>query len=135
MHHLDGAACETKGHGPKGALTRPVGYLIQCSAIIRVSSSGSPRQIRRRQDIYISRKKRGSTYSAYCIAPFLPSWLGNGTSRRACFIGGGVPGFPGTIAGDAALSEELEERKAVLPARNGNSAVAGLAVRNVSYEP
>jgi hypothetical protein len=75
------------------------------------------------------------TYSAYCIAPFLPSWLGNGTSRRAIFIGGGVPGLPGIVAGDfivVALSEELEDRKAALPARNGSSAVAGLAVHFVS---
>jgi hypothetical protein len=64
------------------------------------------------------------------MAPFLPSWLGNGTSRRATFIGGGVPGLPGIVAGVfivVALSEELEDRKAALPARNGSSAVAGLA--------
>jgi hypothetical protein len=38
------------------------------------------------------------------------------------------------IAGDfivAALSEELEDRKAALPARKGSSAVAGLAIRVV----
>jgi hypothetical protein len=77
----------------------------------------------------------GVTYSAYCIAPFLPSWLGSGTSRRAIFIGGGVPGLPRIVAGDfivVALSEELEDRKAALPARNGSSAVAGLAVHFIS---
>ena len=71
------------------------------------------------------------------MTPFFPSWLGNGTSRRiAAFIGGGVPGLPGIVAGDfivVALSEEVEDRKAALPARNGSSAVAGLAVHLVSY--
>jgi hypothetical protein len=76
-----------------------------------------------------------STYNAYCIAPFFPSWLGNGTSRRAIFIGGGVPGLPGMVAGVfmvVALSAELEERNAALPARKAINAVAGLAIRIVS---
>jgi hypothetical protein len=30
VHHLDGAACETERHGPEGALTCPVGYLVEC---------------------------------------------------------------------------------------------------------
>jgi hypothetical protein len=50
-------------------------------------------------------------------------------------MGGGVPGLPGIVAGDfivVALSEELEDRKAALPARNGSSACAGLAVGGVS---
>lgn len=75
------------------------------------------------------------TYSAYCMAPFLPSWLGNGTSRRACFMGGGVPGLPTTVAGlfiAVALLEELEERKAALPARKGSRAVVGLAVQKLA---
>ena len=75
------------------------------------------------------------TYSAYCMAPFFPSWLGNGTSRRACFIGGGVPGLPIMVAGlfiVVALLEELEERKAALPARNGSNAVVGLAVQKLA---
>jgi hypothetical protein len=66
------------------------------------------------------------------MTPFFPSWLGNGTSRRACFMGGGVPGLPGMIPGDfmvVALLDELEERYATLPARNGSRAVAGLAVQ------
>jgi len=72
------------------------------------------------------------TYSAYCIAPFLPSWLGSGTSRRiAAFIGGGVPGLPDIVAGDA-RSDELEDRKAVLPARKGSNAVAGFAVQRLA---
>lgn len=70
------------------------------------------------------------------MAPFFPSWLGNGTSRRACFMGGGAPRLPGTMAGDleaVALSEELDERKARFPAaaRKGISAVAGLARRAI----
>lgn len=46
-------------------------------------------------------------------------------------MGGGVPGLPGTMAGDlicVALSEELDDRKAALPARNGSNAAVGLAV-------
>lgn len=40
------------------------------------------------------------------------------------------------MAGDfiaVALSEELEDRKAALPARNGSNAVAGLAIHIVSF--
>ena len=69
------------------------------------------------------------------MAPFFPSWLGNGTSRRAAFIGGGVPGLPGMVAGlfiVCALLEELDERKAALPARKGIRAVAGLAVQKLA---
>jgi hypothetical protein len=43
--------------------------------------------------------------------------------------------LPGIVAGVfivVALSEELEERKAALPARNGISAVAGLAAHVIS---
>ena len=29
MHHLDGAAGEAEGHGPEGALARPVGDLVE----------------------------------------------------------------------------------------------------------
>lgn len=42
--------------------------------------------------------------------------------------------MPGIVAGVfivVALSEELEERKAAFPARNGISAVAGLARRAI----
>jgi hypothetical protein len=42
--------------------------------------------------------------------------------------------LPGIVAGVfivVALSEELEDRKAALPARNGSSAVAGLTVQAV----
>lgn len=83
-----------------------------------------------------SLRKQDSTYSAYCMAPFFPSWLGSGTSRRACFIGGGVPGPPETNPGFwvvVALFEEVLERNATLPARYGSSAIVGLAVHTVSY--
>jgi hypothetical protein len=34
MHHFDGAAGESEGHGPEGTLTGPVGYLIEgCSGL------------------------------------------------------------------------------------------------------
>jgi hypothetical protein len=29
MHHLDGAAGKTECHGPEGALSSPVGYLVE----------------------------------------------------------------------------------------------------------
>jgi hypothetical protein len=68
------------------------------------------------------------------MAPFFPSWLGRGTSRRACFIGGGVPGAPETSPGLSvvALFDAVFERKATLPARKGSSALVGLAVHSVS---
>jgi hypothetical protein len=50
-------------------------------------------------------------------------------------MGGGAPSLPGIVAGDfiaVALSEELEDRKAAPPARNGSSAVAGLAAHSVN---
>jgi hypothetical protein len=32
VHHFDGAAGQSEGHGPEGALTRPVGDLVKgCS--------------------------------------------------------------------------------------------------------
>ena len=71
-------------------------------------------------------------YSAYCIAPFFPSWLGSGTSLRSLpvmlFMGGGGSGPPFTspgfiISGAAGLEEELE-MKAAEPAR-GMRAVEG----------
>ena len=33
VHHLDGAAGKTEGHGPEGALTRPVGDLIKSGPV------------------------------------------------------------------------------------------------------
>lgn len=33
VHHFDGAAGETKGHGPEGGLTSPVGDAIESSAV------------------------------------------------------------------------------------------------------
>jgi len=72
-----------------------------------------------------------ATYNAYCIAPFFPSWLGNGTSRRAFFIGGGAGGPSATNPGlcvCVAGFEDVLERKAADPARKGSRAVEGLAV-------
>ena len=37
MHHFDGAAGQSKGHGPEGALTGPVGYLVQSCSGFEVS--------------------------------------------------------------------------------------------------
>ena len=33
VHHLDGTACETESHRPEGALTGPVGNLVECRPI------------------------------------------------------------------------------------------------------
>ena len=73
------------------------------------------------------------TYSAYCMTPFVPSWLGNGTCVGIpLFIGGGVPGFPFTMPGlcmtGSAGFDEVEEMKAAFAARKGIMAVVGLAV-------
>lgn len=127
MHHLDGTASKTEGHGPQRTLASPVGDLIESGPNPYISylahcATSNP---------YFNAHSIAMTYSAYCMAPFFPSWLGRGTSRRAAFIGGGVPEFPGIVAGVfivVALSEELDERKAADPARNGTSAVEGLAV-------
>lgn len=81
------------------------------------------------------------TYSAYCMTPCFPSWLGNGTSWCGFpvidFIEGGVPGWPATrpgfcVAGSAPLEDE-EEMKAALAARKGWRAAVGLAVVIVQY--
>ena len=75
------------------------------------------------------------TYSAYCMTPFDPSWLGNGTSCLGLrpFIGGGVPGLPLTspnlvccCSAGAASFLVLEEIEAVAT-RKGWRAVVGLA--------
>jgi hypothetical protein len=59
------------------------------------------------------------TYKAYCMAPFFPSWLGNGTSRRifpvTLFTGVCIVGFPGTPCGEYPG----------LPALLGTAGVAG----------
>jgi hypothetical protein len=124
MHHFDGTAGESEGHGPEGALSCPVGDLIECGTVQGALAAVLPIF---RRSVFIPKEK--STYRAYCIAPFLPSWLGNGTSRRSAFIGGGVPGFPATNPGFCivvALFEEVEDIKAALPARKGIRAVVGL---------
>ena len=137
MHHFDGTAGETEGHGPKGTLARPVGDLIEGGAVglsvIHVHIHFCPRPTSKSPDS----NPGDLTYSAYCIAPFFPSWLGSGTSRRAAFMGGGVPGLPATRPGlciGAAGFDEEFDRKATLPARYGRSAVIGFAVQFVSSE-
>jgi hypothetical protein len=57
---------------------------------------------------------------------------------RPAFIGGGVPGFPATRPGLCcapafAKFEDVEDRYATLPARNGISAVEGLAIHNCEF--
>jgi hypothetical protein len=38
MHHFDRAAGEAEGHGPEGALTGPVSYLVEsCSGLLSAS--------------------------------------------------------------------------------------------------
>jgi hypothetical protein len=60
VHHLDGAAGEAKGHRPEGALTGPVGDLVEGGAVPHVSSSRLTSMI-----------VACLAYSAYWIAPFL----------------------------------------------------------------
>ena len=74
------------------------------------------------------------THSANCMVPFVPSWLGNGTSAFV-FAGGGAPG-PGTTrpgfstrgSAEAGLEDECDIRAACI-VRYGMIAVRGLAVR------
>jgi hypothetical protein len=37
VHHFDGAACKSEGHGPKRALTRPVGDLVESGSGMNIS--------------------------------------------------------------------------------------------------
>lgn len=69
------------------------------------------------------------------MAPFVPSWLANGTSALIFFAGGGAPGPPTTKPGfpvrgsvDADLDDEFEIQ-AACAVRYGTMAVRGLAVR------
>jgi hypothetical protein len=34
VHHFDGAAGQSEGHGPEGALTGPIGYLVECCSTL-----------------------------------------------------------------------------------------------------
>lgn len=70
MHHFNGAAGETEGHGPEGALACPVGDLVEgCAVTLSVCYFPLDPSF-----------ASSLTYSAYCMTPCLPSWLGNGTS-------------------------------------------------------
>lgn len=40
VHHLDGTAGETEGHGPEGALAGPVGDLVEGCSVVGVSGGG-----------------------------------------------------------------------------------------------
>jgi hypothetical protein len=77
------------------------------------------------------------TYSAYCAKPFFPSWLGSGTSRRSFLTGRGAPGpcemRPGVCVTCPALLDEELEIQAAGAARNGRSAVMGLAAQMYQY--
>lgn len=66
------------------------------------------------------------TYRAYCITPFLPSWLASGTSRFT---------FPVTLTGalasyvdGTALAGLEDDVEIAATLRNGIKAVLGLAV-------
>jgi hypothetical protein len=117
VHHLDSAAGETESHGPERALARPVCDLVKSGTGLHV-----------RFHILLPYCAQCSkTYSAYCMTPCLPSWLGNGTSRCSlpviAFMGGGVPGAPRTrpglcVTGAAGFVLE-EEMKAALATRKG----------------
>lgn len=74
MHHLDGAACKTESHGPQRTLTCPVRNLIKRSPACSVSDRLTRVPPLNRPVLF------HLTYSAYCMAPCLPSWLGSGTS-------------------------------------------------------
>ena len=93
VHHLNSAAGETEGHGPERALARPVCDLVKGGAVSHV----------RARTFLPKSFQYSKTYSAYCMTPCLPSWLGNGTSRCGfpviAFMGGGVPGPPLTSPG------------------------------------
>lgn len=93
VHHLNSAAGKTEGHGPERALARPVCDLVESGAEPQVSCCV----------LFPICTQSSQTYSAYCMTPCLPSWLGNGTSRCGlpviAFMGGGVPGAPDTRPG------------------------------------
>ena len=132
MHHLDGAACETESHGPEGSLASPVCHLIKRGSVAPGQFILSPCTL---PFFFFSFE---STYSAYCIAPCFPSWLGRSTSLCGfpvtAFMGGGVPEAPLTMpplsTAAAFLFEELE-MYAAWTAR-GKRAAVGLAVGLVS---
>lgn len=91
MHHFDGAAGETEGHGPEGGLAAPVDDLIEGCAEVgeNVSSCDHNRETGRAEEGLLSLsflRDRGSTYSAYCMTPFLGSWLVRGKSLGSTLV-------------------------------------------------
>lgn len=81
--------------------------------------------------MYLHGRIGRETYNAYCITPFFPSWLGNGTSRLTLpvmLIGGGVPGLPGTLCGVKPGFADFEaEEEIAATARMGTREDIGLA--------
>jgi len=72
------------------------------------------------------------------MAPFVPSWLGNGTSALVFLAGGDAPGLGTTKpdfsvrgSADAGLGDECEIQ-ATWVVRYGTIAVRGLAVRGLA---
>ena len=64
MHHFDGATGESEGHGPEGALTGPVGYLIEgCSAF--GCQLLHPKELKRARHILL-KARTDSKYSCRC---------------------------------------------------------------------
>jgi hypothetical protein len=79
-----------------------------------------------------TRKFGQKTYNAYCMTPFFPSWLANGTSRRSLpvtLIGGAVSRFPCTLWGvDTAVAGLAVEDEIAAADRYGIMAELGLAI-------
>lgn len=137
MHHFDGAAGKTEGHRPEGALACPIGYLIErCpgrgvsipspirSATTTISAAHpAPR-------VVPQKKQLGRTYNAYCMTPFFPSWLGNGTSRLGLpvTLSGGPPAFPRTSCAWTALADFADDEEIAATDRYGVMAELGLAM-------
>lgn len=58
MHHLDGAAGQTEGHWPKGALASPIGDLVESSSGLDGISTRSPSG----KEFLVSIKPRVNTF-------------------------------------------------------------------------
>lgn len=123
VHHLHGTAGESKRHGPKRSLPCPIRNLIECRS--GRESVTCP--------VHMLVACPWPTNSAYCARPFLPSWLGSGTSCRFFFIGIDVPGPVDTSPGlfeTSVLAWFVEDvvRKAEGAPRRPIKAVVGFAV-------
>jgi hypothetical protein len=114
VHHLDGTACKTEGHGPQRALTSPVSNLIKSSPRIMLADGQS--------------ECVGSetTNRTYCMAPSFFSWLGRATSVRTLPDAVNWPVDVGRSSAVADLIDEVE-RAASGWARGRASAKRGRA--------